>query len=118
YTVYGYKGKQVRDNIHASDVAAFILEYVNAPRAGEVYNIGGGFANSCSILEAFALAEEITGKPMKYKYVDTPRVGDHICYYTDLRKAREHYPAWDVRRSLRSVFEEIAGRWMAVELTA
>jgi len=118
YTIFGYKGKQVRDNIHSSDVAAFILEFINAPRAGEVYNIGGGLENSCSILEAFDMAKAITGKPMRYKYVDTPRVGDHICYYTDLRKAREHYPNWSVKRSLDSVCEEIAERWLAAELTA
>lgn len=115
YTVYGYKGKQVRDNIHAADVAAFIAEYIAAPRRGEVYNIGGGRENSCSILEAFDLARQFTGKSQIYSYVDTPRVGDHVCYYTDLRKAREHYPRWRITRSLSSIFEEIAERWMAVE---
>lgn len=107
YTVFGYKGKQVRDNIHSYDVARFIEEYLKAPRVGEVYNIGGGKDNSCSILEAFAMIEGITGKAMKYKYSETNRIGDHICYYSDLSKMKEHYPEWDITRSLKDTFEEI-----------
>lgn len=111
YTVFGYKGKQVRDNIHAFDVARFVAAFIDAPRAGEVYNLGGGKGNSCSILEAFALAERVTGRPQVSTYSDRPRVGDHICYYSDLGKMRLHYPAWDITRSLEVIVEEIAGAW-------
>lgn len=107
YTVYGYKGKQVRDNIHSHDVACFIEEYINAPRSGEVYNIGGGKQNACSILEAFALIQAISGKEMLYKYVEQNRSGDHICYYSNLEKMHVHYPGWAITRSLRTIFEEI-----------
>ena len=113
YTVFGYRGKQVRDNIHAEDVARFLFEFAQAPRVAEVYNLGGGKGNSCSILEAFAKAESVTGKPMRWRYVDENRIGDHICYYSDLRKMRSHYPAWDVTRQLDDIFEEIAGSWIA-----
>ena len=84
YKVYGYKGKQVRDNIHSEDVARFMFEFWKAPRVAEVYNLGGGKGNACSILEAFRMAEEITGRPMSWRYVDENRIGDHICYYSDL----------------------------------
>ena len=112
YKVFGYKGKQVRDNIHSEDVARFMLEFARAPRSGEVYNLGGGKGNSCSILEAFAKIEAITGKRMQWRYVEENRIGDHICYYSDLRKMRAHYPAWDIRKSLDAIFEEIAESWM------
>jgi CDP-paratose 2-epimerase len=111
YRVFGYGGKQVRDNIHAEDVARFMLEFSNSPRAGEVYNLGGGKANSCSILEAFTAVEEVTGQKMKWRYVGENRTGDHICYYSDLRKIRSHYPAWDVTRPLRAIFQEVANSW-------
>ncbi len=112
YTVFGYKGKQVRDNIHSYDVARFIEEFINAPRVGEVYNIGGGKNNTCSILEAFDIISKISGKPMKYKYVETNRIGDHICYYSDLRKMKSHYPNWDITKSLQTTFEEIYNAWI------
>ena len=108
YRVYGYKGKQVRDNIHAGDVARFMFEFWKAPRVAEVYNLGGGKGNSCSILEAFRMAEEATGRPMQWRYVDENRIGDHICYYSDLRKMRAHYPAWDITRPLPEIFSEMA----------
>jgi CDP-paratose 2-epimerase len=111
YRINGHKGKQVRDNIHADDVARFAEEFINAPRVGEVYNCGGGRANSCSILEAFARVEVLTGKPMKWEYVDRPRVGDHVCYISDLAKMRRHYPRWSVTRSLQRIFEELAEAW-------
>jgi len=111
YRVYGYKGKQVRDNIHSEDVARFIAEFVNAPRSGEVYNLGGGKDNSCSVLEAFHLAESISGKKQAWTYVDENRIGDHICYYSDLRKMRSHYPAWNITKSLRQTVEEIVESW-------
>ncbi|MEI8317047.1 MAG: NAD-dependent epimerase/dehydratase family protein [Planctomycetia bacterium] len=111
YNVFGYKGKQVRDNIHAFDVASFIEHFIAAPRSGEVYNIGGGRANSCSILEAFEHAEEVTGKKMQWQYVEKAREGDHICYISDLRKMESHYPSWRIIKSLRDIFNEIAKSW-------
>lgn len=107
YTVFGYKGKQVRDNIHSADVAAFIAAFIDAPRAGEVYNIGGGKNNTCSILEAFALVERISGIPMQYTYSDQNRSGDHICYYSDLRKMKAHYPGWDITVSLEDCLQQM-----------
>jgi CDP-paratose 2-epimerase len=112
YKVYGYKGKQVRDNIHFQDVARFMFEFWKAPRAAEVYNLGGGKGNACSILEAFQMAEQVTGRPMSYRYLDENRIGDHICYYSDLRKMRMHYPAWEITKTLPWIFEEIASSWM------
>jgi CDP-paratose 2-epimerase len=112
YNVYGYKGKQVRDNIHSEDVARFMYEFYQAPRVAEVYNLGGGKGNSCSILEAFQLAEQVTGKPMQWRYVHENRIGDHICYYSDLRKMQAHYPAWGISKKLYDIFEEIADSWM------
>ena len=113
YVVFGYKGKQVRDNIHAIDVSGFILEFIAKPRCAEVYNLGGGKDNSCSILEAFQMVEAITGKPQRHRYVDQNRIGDHICYYSDLRKMRSHYPNWTLTRSLKQIFEEIVDGWRA-----
>jgi CDP-paratose 2-epimerase len=111
YCVIGYKGKQVRDNIHSFDVAAFIDAFIQAPRVGEVYNIGGGKDNSCSILEAFALAERHSGRPQQYTYDDTPRVGDHICYYSDLRRMKDHYPSWNITKTLDDTVSEIVTSW-------
>jgi CDP-paratose 2-epimerase len=112
YTVFGYKGKQVRDNIHSYDVARFIEEFINAPRIAEVYNLGGGKNNTCSILEAFDIISKISGKPMKYKYNESNRIGDHICYYSDLSKMKNHYPQWDITKSLQATFEEIYHAWL------
>ncbi|MFY0591797.1 NAD-dependent epimerase/dehydratase family protein [Roseivirga sp.] len=111
YTIFGYKGKQVRDNIHSLDVARFIGAFFDQPRIGEVYNIGGGRDNSTSILEAFSRVESITGKKMKYKYSEQNREGDHICYISDLSKMKAHYPDWDITKSLQTVFEEIVASW-------
>lgn len=111
YTVFGYKGKQVRDNIHSLDVARFIAAFVETPRQGEVYNLGGGKANSCSILEAFALTEAVTGRAQSYRYQDTPRAGDHICYYSDLGKMRSHFPGWDLTKSLADTIQDIVEAW-------
>ncbi len=113
YKVFGYKGKQVRDNIHSQDVANFILAFCQAPRCGEVYNIGGGKENSCSIWEAFALIEALTGKAQKYTYIDQNRLGDHICYYSDLRKMKAHYPDWQITRTLPDIFREVVSSWQA-----
>jgi CDP-paratose 2-epimerase len=111
YKIYGYKGKQVRDNIHSYDVARFIEEFINNPRCGEVYNLGGGKNNTCSILEAFDIVAALSGKPMQYEYVDKNREGDHICYYSDLRKMQQHYPEWSITKSLTDIFTEITEAW-------
>lgn len=107
YKVFGYKGKQVRDNIHSSDVIQFMDLFVNNPRVGEVYNIGGGKDNSCSILEAFALVESISGKKMNYVYEEENRIGDHICYYSDLTKIKNHYPEFAITKDLNYIIENI-----------
>lgn len=112
YNIYGYKGKQVRDNIHSYDVARFIHHFIENPRMGEVYNIGGGRANSTSILEAFEHIANISGKKMLYEYVDKNREGDHICYISDLTKMREHYPTWDITKTLQDTFVEIHQAWI------
>ena len=107
YKVFGYKGKQVRDNIHSLDVARFIHDFVEQPRSGEVYNIGGGRDNSVSILEAFDRVASLSGKKMNYEYVDQNRAGDHICYISDLTKMKAHYPGWNITKNLDDVFREI-----------
>jgi CDP-paratose 2-epimerase len=111
YKVFGYQGKQVRDNIHSEDVARFMWEFCKAPRVAEVYNLGGGKQNSCSILEAFQIAESFTGKKQVYSYVDQNRIGDHICYYSDLRKMKSHYPGWDITISLEETIRQIVEAW-------
>jgi CDP-paratose 2-epimerase len=111
YRVFGYKGKQVRDNIHSLDVVRFMAAFIAAPRAGEVYNLGGGKANACSIWEAFQLTERFTGKKQVSAYLDQNRAGDHICYYSDLRKMRAHYPAWDLSVSLEETVRQIVEAW-------
>jgi CDP-paratose 2-epimerase len=112
YRIFGYKGKQVRDNIHSFDVARFIECFVAAPRSAEVYNIGGGRQNSISILEAFQAVSQISGKPMQYEYVDTHRNGDHICYISDLTKMRSHYPQWSITKDLSTTLTEIHDAWV------
>ncbi len=111
YKVYGYKGKQVRDNIHSEDVAAFMDQFFQNPRRAEVYNLGGGKGNSCSVLEAFELAEKHSGERQKYTYIDENRSGDHICYYSDLRKMKAHYPKWSITKTLPQVISEIVESW-------
>lgn len=111
YRIYGYKGKQVRDNIHAWDVARFIRAFWENPRSGEVYNLGGGRANSCSILEAFDRVATLSGRKMEYEYVDKNREGDHICYISDLTKMQTHYPSWEITKSLDDIFMEIYAKW-------
>jgi len=112
YTVFGYNGKQVRDNIHAIDVARFIDCFIKEPRVGEVYNIGGGFENTCSVLEAFQIIEQISGNPQKFQYVDQNRIGDHICYYSDLSRMKQHYPEWSITISLHTIFQQIHEAWI------
>lgn len=107
YKIFGYKGKQVRDNIHSEDVARFINFFIDAPRSGEVYNLGGGKENSCSILEAFEICESFSGKKQLFEYVDGHRIGDHICYYSDLTKIRKHYPKFQLINSLGDTIQQI-----------
>lgn len=109
YKVFGYQGKQVRDNIHSFDVVRFMHAFIENPRCGEVYNIGGGRANSVSILEAFDMISSLSGKPMVWEYVDKNREGDHICYISDLSKIKAHYPGWQITKTLDDVFLEIHG---------
>jgi CDP-paratose 2-epimerase len=112
YKIIGYRGKQVRDNIHSVDVARFIHAFYNAPRCGEVYNIGGGRQNSCSILEAFDKVTTLSSRQMNYEYVEENRKGDHICYISDLTKMRNHFPNWDLSVSLDEIFEQVYRAWI------
>ncbi len=107
YTIYGYKGKQVRDNIHASDLISMFDHFYRSPRCGEVYNAGGSRFSNCSMLEAIKICEEITGKGMNYVYSETNRVGDHIWWVSDVRKFQLHYPGWKFRYSARDILQEI-----------
>lgn len=111
YRIFGYKGKQVRDNIHSLDVARFMAAFVANPRSGEVYNLGGGKKNSCSILEAFKVTEKYSNRPQRFTYIDQNREGDHICYYSDLSKMRSHYPNWDITQSLEDTIRQIVQAW-------
>lgn len=107
YTTYGYKGKQVRDNIHSSDLINMFWHFYQKPRQGEVYNAGGGRFSNCSMKEAIALCEEITGNRMNVTYTDTNRIGDHIWYISDLSKFISHYPDWYWQHDLKSTAVEI-----------
>ncbi|HAB38443.1 MAG TPA: NAD-dependent epimerase [Rhodobacteraceae bacterium] len=111
YTVFGYKGKQVRDNIHSIDVARFMAAFIAAPRIAEVYNLGGGKNNSCSVLEAFNLVEKFSGKVQQFTYSEENRIGDHICYYSNLDKMRAHYPNWDISIKLEDTIVQIVDAW-------
>lgn len=114
YRVFGYKGKQVRDNIHASDLVSCFWHFYNAPRCGEVYNMGGGRHSNCSMTEAVRKCETIAGKRMKTTYVDSPRNGDHIWWVGDVRKFQRHYPQWryeyDLDRILDEIYRGLEGR--------
>jgi CDP-paratose 2-epimerase len=112
YSIFGYKGKQVRDNIHSRDIATFVDEFIRNPRSAEVYNVGGGRSNSISILEAFELIESISGKPMSYKYIEENREGDHICYISDLSKIQQHFSNWRVSKNLEDIFVDIYNSWL------
>ncbi len=107
YSVFGYKGKQVRDNIHSHDVVRAIEEFAANPRAGEVYNLGGGRRNSVSMLEAIAKVEALTGRKLDWRYVEEARKGDHICYISDMGKFKKDYPNWDITRGLNEILEEM-----------
>jgi CDP-paratose 2-epimerase len=108
YRIYGYKGKQVRDNIHSYDVCAAFEAFYQSPRRAAVYNLGGGRDHSVSILEAIARFEELMGKKLRVEYIDQHRVGDHICYISDLRRLKRDYPGWDLTRSLDDILSELA----------
>ena len=118
YTVFGYKGKQVRDNIHSSDLIAAFHAFFRQPRAAAVYNIGGGLASNCSMLEAIALCESITGRRLKTSYQDENRSGDHIWYVSDLTRFRSDYPEWNITRDVPQILQEMYDvnqeRWAAV----
>ena len=114
YTVFGYEGKQVRDNIHSHDYVTALDAFYRDPRPGEVYNMGGGRFCSCSMLEAIALCEDIAGKRLTWRYDETPRPGDHIWWITDTGKFSRHYPGWrrqfDLRATLEQMLEQHAAR--------
>jgi len=116
YTVFGYKAKQVRDNIHSADLLAAFHAFFQAPRSAEVYNMGGGRASHCSMLEAIAACERITGRKMNWTYQEQNRIGDHIWYVSDLARFQSHYPAWritrDVDQILTEIIEENRERWL------
>jgi CDP-paratose 2-epimerase len=107
YTVFGYKGKQVRDNIHSKDLVKMFWHFYQNPRPGEVYNAGGGRFANCSMLEAITLCESISGNKMNYTYSDTNRKGDHMWYISDLSKFKQHYPAWNWKYDIRATLEEM-----------
>ncbi len=107
YTVFGYEGKQVRDNIHSSDLVAAFHEVFRDPGRGEVYNMGGGRASHCSMREAIAISQEITGHQLNYKYLPDHRVGDHIWYVSDTSKFRARYGNWRIRRGIREIISDI-----------
>ncbi len=107
YKVFGYQGKQVRDNIHSYDVIQAFEAFRRSPKPGEVYNLGGGRDNSVSVLEAFDWVESISGRKVNWVYVDQNRIGDHICYISDLRKMKADFPDWTITRSLTNIFEEM-----------
>jgi CDP-paratose 2-epimerase len=107
YTVYGYKGKQVRDNIHSYDLVTAFYHFFQAPRSGEIYNIGGSRFSHCSMLEAIDLCQEIAGQDLIWSYSDTHRSADHIWYISDIRKFQSHYPEWRQQYNLRQLLEDI-----------
>jgi CDP-paratose 2-epimerase len=108
YSIFGYKGKQVRDQIHSADVISAFVKFAKNPRPGEVYNLGGGRENAASLLECITKIEALLGCKIKTTYVDQPRKGDHICYISDLRKLKGHYPNWRITQSLDRILERMA----------
>ena len=107
YTIFGYKGKQVRDNIHSKDLISAFYEFYKKPRNGEVYNIGGGLLSNCSVIEAISLIESVSGKKINYSISDKNRIGDHIWYVSDLSKFKSHYPLWEQKYNLEMIIEEM-----------
>jgi CDP-paratose 2-epimerase len=107
YTIYGYKGKQVRDNIHCYDLVSMFWHFYNNPRPGEVYNVGGSRHSNCSVREAIEQCEALTGNKINYSYTDTNRIGDHIWYISDIGKFKRHYPGWSYKHTLDSIMQEL-----------
>jgi CDP-paratose 2-epimerase len=114
YRIFGYKGKQVRDNIHSHDVCTAIMAFADSPRSAAVYNLGGGRANSVSMLEAIGRFEDIFGRRLDWTYVDEPRRGDHICYISDLFRFRADHPSWELEYPLERIFEELGARTSSI----
>jgi CDP-paratose 2-epimerase len=112
YTVIGYHGKQVRDNIHAQDLVNAFWHFFDAPLVGEVYNMGGSRHSSCSIREAIEMTQALTGRPMRWSYEETNRAGDHIWWVSDVRKFQAHYPAWHYEYDIRGILSEIHGEML------
>lgn len=116
YTIYGYKAKQVRDNIHSRDIVNAFFQFYQAPRVGEVYNIGGSRYSNCSMLEAIQACERIAGKKLNWGYVESNRIGDHIWWISEVRKFKNHYPEWQITYSIQDLLEEIfkenVDRWI------
>ena len=115
YTIFGYKGKQVRDNIHSRDLVNMFWYFYQNPRQGEVYNAGGGRHSNCSMSEAILLCEQITGKKMNYEYSTSNRIGDHIWWISDVTKFKDHYPGWNWKYSIDDMLAQIYSN-MAVRL--
>ena len=111
YYIYGYKGKQVRDNIHSYDIARFMDMFIQAPKISAVYNLGGGKENTCSVLEAFEMVEKFSGKKQIFEYQEYNREGDHICYYSDLTKIKRDYPQWGISVTLEDTVKQIVQSW-------
>jgi CDP-paratose 2-epimerase len=107
YTIFGYKGKQVRDNIHSHDLVNAFYNFYQNPRCGEVYNIGGSRHSNCSMLEAIAICENLSGNKLNYTYTDDNRSGDHIWYISDVRKFQSHYPEWHYKYSIQNILKDI-----------
>ncbi len=107
YRVFGYKGKQVRDNIHSHDLVDALWRFFRAPRVAEVYNLGGSRHSNCSMLEAIALCEDISGRKLDWTYVEDNRIGDHIWWISDVSKFQQHFPEWHYRYGLREILQEI-----------
>ena len=107
YRVFGYQGKQVRDNIHSFDLVSAFWEFFKAPRSGEVYNMGGSRHSNCSMLEAIDWCERLSGRKLDWQYVNENRMGDHIWYISDVRRFQSHYPAWNYRYGLQQIMEEL-----------
>jgi CDP-paratose 2-epimerase len=116
YTIYGYKGKQVRDNIHSYDLVNAFYQFYQAPRIGEVYNIGGGRFSNCSILEAIQVCERIADRKLNWSYAESNRIGDHIWWISDIRKFKTHYPEWNLTYGIEEILKEIflqnSSRWL------
>jgi CDP-paratose 2-epimerase len=116
YTIYGYKGKQVRDNIHSYDLVNAFYQFYKSPHVGEVYNIGGGRFGNCSMLEAIQVCEAIAGKKLNWTYEESNRIGDHIWWISNIGKFKKHYPEWNLTYGIQDILEEIfeqnISRWI------